>query len=80
MSDSTQVKKMDNAAIVTSMKTKSDALNVLRVQMEQQRATNAPLATYWTQKRIIVTHVRKAIVLIVKMEYQRVLNVVVDSC
>lgn len=63
--DSTPVAQMDNVEIAISMKTKSDASNVLSKEMVEQPAKNARVAIDSIRLKIIVTHVESQIALIV---------------
>ena len=63
--DSTPVAQMDNVEIAISMKTKSDASNVLSKEMVEQPAKNARVAIDSTRLKIIVTHVESQTALIV---------------
>jgi len=63
--DSTPVAQMDNVEIAISMKTKSDASNVLSKEMVEQPVKNARVAIDSIRLKIIVTHVESQIALIV---------------
>ena len=63
--DSTPVAQMDNVEIAISMKTKSDASNVLSKEMVEQPAKNVRVAIDSTRLKIIVTHVESQTALIV---------------
>jgi len=63
--DSIPVAQMDNVEIAISMKTKSDASNVLSKEMVEQPAKNARVAIDSTRLKIIVTHVESQTALIV---------------
>ena len=78
--DSTQVVKMDNAEIAISTKTRSDASNVQNKEMVVLPANNALVATYLTNKQIIVMPVISLIVMIAVKELTPVNHVLVDIC